>query len=334
MSFNGFRERSLNRRRKPKPTPEPEPEKLLWPFRHPELSFVIAFVIIVGWVFAMMAITSALSPHASHQTSSWQQEDVLFSTDTKNVDLASYGVHLNAVNKIDKIYDRDQLQRLSKKKLAADNVVLFYHDDSGFEVDAPTSVTIDGVSHTFKTEVSLSIGDMYTARNDYNALVAKQPGISLRGKNNVGSLEQYVLSNISQTLFYALKTGKLAPPTAVYDGTGTQYNNDDVATAYKAGINANLFAHECNVNPSSTDVGPCTASYDFSCKTAGIQYTNWSAFSKNLIAFVPNTFFYVGNPSQNQVSLNTALPCRIAASDVQTGPASQQSPPLNEGGNN
>jgi hypothetical protein len=327
--FTGFRERSLNSKRIEIPTAVHIEPKHRFP-RWVVIAAIAVMIIIVG------VVVSVNNTNNAKRTSDWP-DDSLLQYNSYLQEYVQYGVHLSADNRIDKTYSPKELKKLSKQELTADNVVIFYEDSAwgpyGNEVAASTTMTVDGISYPFNTHVDVNIDPTETPIQTYNEVLAIDPSISLRGQKNLTSLTQYVLGNVTARLSDALKKGSITAPAVAYDGTGTEYHNDDVATAYKAGINANLFNSQCNQNSNSQN-NPCsagTATYDFGCKTVGVTYPNMGAFTVQVEKVLQLKNIYLSIPEQGQVHLNTTVPCRILL-NRSTPPTPTPLP--NEGGNN
>jgi hypothetical protein len=339
--FTGFQERALNRNR------QPEPQA---PKHRSRMRVIIP--IIAAIAVAAVVVVAIASNQPCKRSDNWQQD---YYSSNAIIDFATYGIHLNAAGKIDKTYEYSAIQKMSKKARTADNVVLVMEDDSFGQADVglnvPSTVSVDGVSYPFGTAFDVSIDSSDSAIRAYNALVATDPSISLRGKGQVMSLGQYVLGFITPKITAAIKSGALASPLVAYNGTGTQYNNDDIATAYKAGINANVFNQQCAQAPGQTEASAptpdqssaptktqnidqswCaneTAVYDFSCRTVGVTFPNWATFVTQTHRLLKSQGLSISTPAQSQLSLNTAMPCRIS----QSSPSPVQTPP-NQGGDN
>ena len=276
-----------------------------------------------GIVIALLLVQIFVVTHPSHNTDAWPYTSM---NDTSH---STYlAVHLNSSDKIDKVYRDKELQKLTQKERVADNVVLFFFDDEqnrgiadyGFSV--PAIMMAEGVSYPLSPSFRVSYGSMKNEISAYNSIVDKKAGITLRGMKDVPSLGLYLLDTAAPSIKNAIKSGALTPPTVTYSGTSTEYHNNNIATAYKVGISADLFAQQCqpdNQNPN----GVCPsykATYDFGCKSLGIKSIDWAAFQTQLYKVVrlPGMQFdpgvYFNSPSRGQLTINTPEPCRITQS--------------------
>jgi hypothetical protein len=233
-----------------------------------------------------------------------------------------FAVHLNASDEIDQVYQDKELQKLTPKQLIADNVVLFFYDEGqplGDGLSVPTVITAEGISYPLNVSFYVSYDTIKDEVSAYNTLVDKKAGITIRGMKNAQSLGQYLVDIATPSIKKAIQSGALTPPTVTYDGTGTEFHNNDIATAYKAGLNADLFAQQCNQSPN----GVCPSykvAYDFGCKSLGIKSIDWTAFQTQLYKVVrlPGMQFdpseYLNSSSRGQLRVNTPEPCRITQS--------------------
>lgn len=318
--FTGFRERVLARVRKARAIRRRE-------------NIIIAIVAVVAVAIVLTFVTTAFKsvmPHPIHKSQPWSQEDPL--------DMLPYwqsGVHLNATGQIDKVYSYKEVQKLSKIEPTSDNVVLFPMDDFGpdnFSVEAVSNVTVDGVSYSVNIPVNANLDSPDAPKDAYNALVAQDPTLSLQGKQQsmtAPSLVRYVNTLIAQRLEDALKSGQLAGPGLAYNGTGTDYRNDDIAKAYAAGVNPNGLMSQCyqDQNQNVNTCVPSQLKYDFSCKTIGATFTDWSAFTDRAIKFIGIPSLRLSVQPGYTYTVNTTVPCRIAQSYGNPLPPQQHTAP-------
>jgi hypothetical protein len=237
------------------------------------------------------------------------------STSSADYSWAAYGVHLDKSGQIDNVYSNSDLRKLSFKQLNASNVVLFQIDDnwqqSSTRIDVPTSVTVDGVSHPFDTNLNARIDTLDSAIHQYNQIVKLHPQFSLRGQKDLWSLGQFLLDQIiSPTISQAIEAGQLTAPSVTPTGNSSLFYNESVATAYKDGVSSDAFTQGCDPN-SGPDCRPIKATYDFSCKTVDIDYPDWTKFVNQAVKFGALSDVQFDLPGVTQLNLDTPQPCRI-----------------------
>jgi len=206
---------------------------------------------------------------------------------------SQFGIHMDSDGAINKTYDSYTLSELTDEEIKAQDIFLFENDDyirsSWVDLEMSTTVDVNGVSYPFDTWLVLSIDSPDVAVNAYNVLLTEDPSIDIRtADDNYSSLGQYVLSILEPKFYEALTKGDITAPTVNYLGTGSEYFDETIASAYKAHVSGN---------------------YDFQCKYLDIGYPNWDEFADQTARALGFPKLRVYNSTEEYIPVETKLPC-------------------------
>jgi len=211
-------------------------------------------------------------------------------------DRYQFGIHVNSDGVIDQRYSEYELSPLTTDQIEKLDIIMFRYDDSRVtasrEFGTSSVIYVDEEPYAVNSSIVASFDSSNAAVDAYNTLLAEDPSINI-GNIRVASVKYasfgtYVMTLLESKIDEALTLGDITGPDVTSLGYGSEYFDDEVAAAYKAGVDGD---------------------YDFGCMYLEIQYNDWDEYAAQVAETIGYPELSIYNNSDEYVVVNTELPC-------------------------